>query len=122
MAARDFIISQLSAGIAGAGAPAGDVSGENGERYPASRPAGVERVLWRVAGIRAEEMGWLQYLLALLLFNALGGLALFALLMLRACCRLTRSTCRGCHGIWRSIPRSALSAIPTGRLTPAKAQ
>jgi K+-transporting ATPase ATPase A chain len=26
-------------------------------------------------------MGWLQYLLALLLFNALGGLALFALLM-----------------------------------------
>ena len=42
--------------------------------------AGVERVLWRVAGIRAEEMGWLQYLLAILLFNALGGLALFALL------------------------------------------
>ncbi len=39
MAARGiFIISQLSAGIAGAGAPAGDVSGENGERYPASRP------------------------------------------------------------------------------------
>ncbi len=65
-----FIISQLSAGIAGAGAPDGDVSGKNGERYPASRPAGVERVLWRVAGIRAEEMGWLQYLLALLLFNA----------------------------------------------------
>lgn len=32
---------------------------------------------------RAEEMGWLQYLLALLLFNALGGLALFALLMLQ---------------------------------------
>jgi K+-transporting ATPase ATPase A chain len=31
----------------------------------------------------AEEMGWLQYLLALLLFNALGGLALFALLMLQ---------------------------------------
>lgn len=45
--------------------------------------AGVERVLWRVAGIRAEEMGWLQYLLAILLFNALGGLALFALLMLQ---------------------------------------
>lgn len=58
------------------------MSGENGERYPASRPAGVERVLWRVAGIRAEEMGWLQYLLAILLFNALGGGAV-ALLMLR---------------------------------------
>lgn len=40
---------------------------------PLPGPAGVERVLWRVAGIRAEEMGWLQYLLALLLFNALGG-------------------------------------------------
>lgn len=84
--------------------------------------AGVERVLWRVAGIRAEEMGWLQYLLALLLFNALGGLALFALLMLQGVLPFNRSTCRGCHGIWRSIPRSALSAIPTGRLTPAKAQ
>jgi K+-transporting ATPase ATPase A chain len=45
--------------------------------------AGIERVLWRVAGIRAEEMNWLQYLLAILLFNALGGLALFALLMLQ---------------------------------------
>ena len=31
MAAVDFIISQLSAGIAGAGTPAGDVSGKNGE-------------------------------------------------------------------------------------------
>jgi K+-transporting ATPase A subunit len=50
---------------------------------------------------RAEEMNWLQYLLAILLFNAVGGLALFALLMLRACCRLTRSICRACHGIWR---------------------
>ncbi len=29
--AAGFIISQLSAGIAGAGAPAGDVSGKNGE-------------------------------------------------------------------------------------------
>jgi hypothetical protein len=31
MAAQVFIISQLSAGIAGAGAPAGDVSGKNDE-------------------------------------------------------------------------------------------
>ncbi|VTN25907.1 potassium-transporting ATPase subunit A [Klebsiella pneumoniae] len=83
--------------------------------------AGVERVLWRVAGIRAEEMGWLQYLLALLLFNALGGLALFALLMLQGVLPFNPQHLPGCHGIWRSIPRSALSAIPTGRLTPAKA-
>ncbi len=88
---------------------------------PLPGPAGVERVLWRVAGIRADEMGWLQYLLAILLFNALGGPALFALLMLRGVLPLTRSTCRGCRGIWRSTPRSALSVIPTGRLTPAKA-
>ncbi|STW45932.1 potassium-transporting ATPase subunit A [Klebsiella pneumoniae] len=45
--------------------PLGMCLARNGERHPLPGLAGVERVLWRVAGIRAEEMGWLQYLLAL---------------------------------------------------------
>ena len=43
--------------------------------------ARIERGLWQVAGIRSQEMNWLQYLVAILLFNALGLAALFALLM-----------------------------------------
>lgn len=43
--------------------------------------ARIERGLWQAAGIRSQEMNWLQYLVAILLFNALGLAALFALLM-----------------------------------------
>ncbi|XXD10657.1 potassium-transporting ATPase subunit KdpA [Klebsiella sp. R445] len=43
--------------------------------------AGVERGIWRVAGISTEEMNWCQYLLAILLFNAFGLLVLFVLLL-----------------------------------------
>ncbi|MGE8319258.1 MAG: potassium-transporting ATPase subunit KdpA [Comamonas sp.] len=47
--------------------------------------AKVEAPLYRACGIRAEaEMGWLQYALALLLFNALGALAVYALQRLQA--------------------------------------
>nr|VUD31501.1 potassium-transporting ATPase subunit A [Raoultella sp. NCTC 9187] len=45
--------------------------------------AGIERGIWRVAGIRSQEMNWYQYLFAILLFNALGLAALFTLLMLQ---------------------------------------
>jgi len=42
--------------------------------------AGVERVLYRVCGIRPEEdMGWKQYTWAMLVFNLLGLLAVYAL-------------------------------------------
>jgi K+-transporting ATPase ATPase A chain len=41
---------------------------------------GIESVLYRLCGIsRDEEMGWLQYALAILLFNLLGVLAVYAL-------------------------------------------
>lgn len=43
--------------------------------------ASIERGLWRAAGIRSQEMNWYQYLFAILLFNALGLLVLFTLLM-----------------------------------------
>jgi len=42
--------------------------------------SGVESVLYRLGGVKKdEEMGWLKYALALLLFNALGALAVYAL-------------------------------------------
>ena len=38
--------------------------------------AGPERILYRLCGVRADEdMGWLRYALAILLFNLLGALA-----------------------------------------------
>ncbi len=43
--------------------------------------AGIERGIWRLSGIRPQEMNWCQYLLAILLFNGVGLVVLFALLM-----------------------------------------
>ena len=41
---------------------------------------GFESVLYRLCGVRRdEEMGWLQYALAILLFNVLGALAVYGL-------------------------------------------
>jgi K+-transporting ATPase ATPase A chain len=41
---------------------------------------GIESVLYRLCGVRKdEEMGWLQYAVAILLFNLLGALAVYAL-------------------------------------------
>ena len=50
-------------------------------RSRASRVGGpIEAVLYRLCGVReSEEMGWLPYALALLLFNGLGVLAVYAL-------------------------------------------
>jgi len=45
----------------------------------------TERPLYRLCGIRAdEEMGWLKYAFAILLFNALGVLVVYALQRLQA--------------------------------------
>lgn len=43
--------------------------------------AGIERGIWRISGIGPRQMNWCQYLLAILLFNALGLLVLFVLLL-----------------------------------------
>jgi len=41
---------------------------------------GIESALYRLCGVRRdEEMGWLRYALAILLFNLLGALAVYAL-------------------------------------------
>lgn len=41
----------------------------------------LEDILWRVGGVDKKSMGWLHYLLAILLFNALGLLLLMVILM-----------------------------------------
>ncbi|WP_075182468.1 potassium-transporting ATPase subunit KdpA [Pantoea sp. 1.19] len=43
--------------------------------------ASVEKALWRLCGTGKGEMGWQHYLLAILLFNALGFVLLFTLLL-----------------------------------------
>ncbi len=50
------------------------------------KPCGsIERTLYRLCGIREdEEMGWLKYAFAILLFNVLGVLAVYALQRLQA--------------------------------------
>lgn len=47
----------------------------------------IENVLWRISGISDREMSWGQYLMAILLLNIVGLIALFTLLMLGAICR-----------------------------------
>ncbi|EDV0840457.1 potassium-transporting ATPase subunit KdpA, partial [Salmonella enterica subsp. enterica serovar Havana] len=43
--------------------------------------AGFEKGLWRLSGIQDSEMDWKSYLTAILLFNILGLVVLFLILM-----------------------------------------
>ena len=54
-------------------------------RFVADKPlfAGLERPLWRLLGTEQPGMRWPHYLLAILLFNALGLLLLLAILLLQ---------------------------------------
>ncbi len=90
-----------------------------GEPLPALR--GVEAGVWRACGIRATEMNWWQYALAILAFNLLGLALLFALLMTQGSLPLNPQGFPGLSGIWRSTPPSASSPTPTGKPTAAKA-
>ncbi|MFP1922948.1 potassium-transporting ATPase subunit KdpA [Lonsdalea quercina] len=45
--------------------------------------AGIERAIWRLCGISDGDMNWRQYLAAVLAFNLLGIVVLFAILMLQ---------------------------------------
>ncbi|MDB6041639.1 MAG: transporting ATPase, subunit [Gammaproteobacteria bacterium] len=48
--------------------------------WPLRVGAGVERLIYRLSGVDAgAEMGWRRYTIALLLFNAVGALAVYAL-------------------------------------------
>ena len=53
--------------------------------WPLRAGAGVERLIYRVSGVDAgAEMGWKRYAIALLLFNAVGALAVYALQRLQS--------------------------------------
>ncbi|HEM8020492.1 TPA: potassium-transporting ATPase subunit KdpA [Enterobacter ludwigii] len=43
----------------------------------------IEKGIWRVLGIRDQEMNWRQYLVAILMLNIVGLVALFVMLMLQ---------------------------------------
>jgi K+-transporting ATPase ATPase A chain len=58
----------------------------SGEARVAGRIFGpVERVLYRLCGVRADEdMGWKRYVIAVMVFNTLGALVVYGLLRLQA--------------------------------------
>lgn len=61
----------------------------------------LETGLWRMMGIDSREMGWFQYLMAILWLNIFGLVLLFVMLMLQGILPLTRNSSLACHGIWR---------------------
>ncbi|MCE4191973.1 potassium-transporting ATPase subunit KdpA, partial [Escherichia coli] len=50
---------------------------------PLPGTASVEKGIWRVLGIDDREMNWRDYLIAILLLNIVGLIALFAMLMVQ---------------------------------------
>lgn len=87
---------------------------------PLPGTTGVERVLFSALGVSDREMNWKQYLSAILGLNILGLAVLFFMLLGQHYLPLNPQQLRGCRGIWRSIPPSALSPIPTGNLIAVK--
>lgn len=68
---------------------------------PLPGTTGVERVLFSALGVSNHEMNWKQYLSAILGLNMLGLAVLFLCCSVSTIYRLTRSSYRGCRGIWR---------------------
>ena len=81
----------------------------------------LERLLYRLAGVRAKDMGWRRYAIAMLVFNLLGISSVYALQRLQAHVAAEPAAVRrACRPIWRSTRRSASPPTPTGRATAAK--
>jgi K+-transporting ATPase ATPase A chain len=94
----------------------------NGERTllsPVLVP--LERGLYRIAGTsEREDQHWTSYA-AMLIFNLLGVLVLYALQRLQASCPTIRPAWPPSRPSSPSTPPSASSPTPTGRTTAAKA-
>lgn len=68
----------------------------------------LERGLYRLAGVDpAAEMDWRRYAVAMLVFNVLGVLAVYALQRLQGWCRSIPPGCRASRPTRRSIRPSA---------------
>jgi K+-transporting ATPase ATPase A chain len=79
---------------------------------PVARP--LERLVYRLGGVRPEEeMDWKTYAVAMLLFNALGLLALYVLQRVQGALPLNP------QGLGAVSPDSS-PATPTGRATAAR--
>jgi K+-transporting ATPase ATPase A chain len=63
--------------------PLGSVLAKMISGTPLTGTARIESGLWRMMGIDTREMGWVQYLMAILLLNLFGLVVLFAMLMLQ---------------------------------------
>ena len=63
-----------------------------GEVHALRRPLGwLERLVYRLGGVRLAEQAWPQYCASLLAFSALTMLVTYAIQRLQHCCRSTRS-------------------------------
>ena len=80
----------------------------------------VEKGIWRVLGIEDREMNWRQYLIAILLLNIVGLIALFAMLMLQGILPLNPQQLPGLS--WHLALNTAVSFVfqPDGRVNRAK--
>ena len=80
----------------------------------------VEAPLYRLAGVDPQQsMTWTHYALALLAFNAVGVLVVYALQRLQHVLPLNPRPGGRVARTRRSTPPSASSPTPTGRATPA---
>ncbi len=76
-------------------------AGERTFMTPVVRP--VERLIYRLCGVDAErEMRWTSYTIAMLAFNLVGVLLLYAILRLQGIDILSPGTTRACGRTWRS--------------------
>lgn len=76
---------------------------------PLAGTATVERGLWRLCGISDEDMDWRQYLVAILLFNAIGIVVLFVMLMAQGALPLNP---QGLPGLsWHLALNTAISFV-----------
>ena len=86
----------------------------------------TERPLYRLCGIRAdEEMGWLKYAFAIVLFNAFGVLAVYALQRLQAWLPLNPEGMANvspdsAFNTAVSDPKCAINALATGLVSPSR--
>ena len=96
-------------------------NGESTFLSPVLRP--VERWLYWTGGVdERREQHWLTYAVAMLLFHVGGFLIIYGLMRLQRFCRSTRRSSPRSPKTFPSTPRSALSPIPTGRTTAARAR
>jgi len=81
----------------------------------------VERLIYRAAGVRAdEEMSWKVYAIALMLFNGLGLLAVYVMQRLQGALPLNPQGLVRSRLTRRGILPSVSPRIPIGRVTAAK--